>query len=387
MTRKKHLHFTAAEFARRQRKIRARMAAAGLDGLLLFKQESMYWLTGYDTSGYVMFQGMYYGADGRVALLTRSPDVASAERTSLVKDIRVWADHADAKPGLAVRDLLESYGRRGKRIGIEYHAYGLTGQRSRMVDAALEGFCRTEDASDLVRLERFRKSPEELAYVRRAGQLADAALAIGNRMTVPGAFIGRIYGELEAAIMAGGGDPSCDRWPMTCGVMADVVRYHTGHGTVGARDQVTYELAAPYRHYHAVVMNMALTGKADPAIRSMFRACSEALEGTQDEIRPGRTCGDVYDAHARAFRNAGFKGRIFNACGYSLGATFPPSWMEWPMCWSGNPEVLVPGAVLFTHMIAVDPRSGRSMALGETAIVTRTGFERATHAPRELVVN
>jgi Xaa-Pro dipeptidase len=383
----KHLHFGKAEFARRQRAVRASMARLGLDGLLLFKQESMYWLSGYDTSGYVMFQAMYFGLDGRMALLTRSPDVRQAEVTSTIPDIRMWVDRQDARPGRDVRDLLADYGCRGKRIGVEYHAYGLTGQRAKMVDGALAGFCRTEDASDVVRLIRVVKSPAELAYVRRAGALADAALALGNRMAVPGADIGRIYGEVNTAIMAGGGDPSSDRWPMTCGANADLVRYHTKHGVVGPNDQVTFELAAPFRHYHAVVMNVALTGTADHRQRDNFRCCVEALEGTQSFLKPGRTCGEVYDAHARAFRRAGFKGRILNACGYSVGATFPPSWMEWPMCWRGNTEVLRAGMTLFTHMIAVDERGGRAVSIGETAIITERGFERATHAPRELVVN
>jgi len=43
------LHFTREEFADRQTRTRAEMAKAGLDGLLIFRQESMYWLTGYDT--------------------------------------------------------------------------------------------------------------------------------------------------------------------------------------------------------------------------------------------------------------------------------------------------------------------------------------------------
>ena len=51
------------------------MAERGLDGLLIFRQESMYYLTGYDTSGYSMFQGMYLGADGKFALCTRSADL------------------------------------------------------------------------------------------------------------------------------------------------------------------------------------------------------------------------------------------------------------------------------------------------------------------------
>ena len=45
------LHFDRAEFDDRQRRACAQMAAEGLDGLLLFRQESMYYLTGYDTGG------------------------------------------------------------------------------------------------------------------------------------------------------------------------------------------------------------------------------------------------------------------------------------------------------------------------------------------------
>ena len=68
--------------------------------------------------------------------------------------------------------MLEDHGCRGKRLGVEYHAYGLTGQRAKMVDAALEGFCELVDASDLVRLLRLVKSEEELAYVRRRARCA-----------------------------------------------------------------------------------------------------------------------------------------------------------------------------------------------------------------------
>jgi Xaa-Pro dipeptidase len=72
------LHFTRDEFAARRRRACEEMARAGLDGLLIFRQESMYWLTGYDTSGYSMFQGTYLGADGALALLTRSADQRQA---------------------------------------------------------------------------------------------------------------------------------------------------------------------------------------------------------------------------------------------------------------------------------------------------------------------
>src|SRR5919197_5654158 len=196
------LHFSKRGLAERRRRACARMAEEGLDGLLLFRQESMYYLTGYDTSGYSMFQGMYLGADGRLALCTRSADERQARLTSVVEDVRIWRDREGATPAVDLRDMLDSYGCRGKRLGVEYHAYGLTAQRGQMVDAALNGFCRTEDASDVVRLLRLVKSPAELRYVRRAGELAAAALAVANRLTVPGAAPGAVYGEMLKAILS-----------------------------------------------------------------------------------------------------------------------------------------------------------------------------------------
>ncbi len=83
------LHFSREEFAGRQARVTAKLADAGLDGILMFRQESMYYLTGYDTFGYVFFQCLYLGADGAMTLLTRSPDLRQARHTSIIDDIRI----------------------------------------------------------------------------------------------------------------------------------------------------------------------------------------------------------------------------------------------------------------------------------------------------------
>src|SRR3546814_5905739 len=86
----------------------------------------MYYLTGYDSFGYVFFQCLYLGADGRLMLLTRSADLRQARQTSVVKDIRIWVDGPDADPATELREALREPGCAGKRLGVEYDAYGLT---------------------------------------------------------------------------------------------------------------------------------------------------------------------------------------------------------------------------------------------------------------------
>lgn len=70
-------HFTAAEFGPRRQAALAAMAGRGLDALLMFRQESMYYLTGFDTFGFCFFQCLVltpeedYIGSGEDALLCR----------------------------------------------------------------------------------------------------------------------------------------------------------------------------------------------------------------------------------------------------------------------------------------------------------------------------
>src|SRR4249919_4008123 len=120
------LHFTESELAARRERAVALMQKRGLDGLLMFRQESMFYLTGYDTFGYVYFQCLYLGADGRVMLLTRAPDLRQAQHTSDIEDIRIWVDGPEASPATELREILRGFGLAGKKLGVEWEAYGLT---------------------------------------------------------------------------------------------------------------------------------------------------------------------------------------------------------------------------------------------------------------------
>ena len=52
------LHFSKEEFKSRKSKVLNLMKEQNIDALLMFRQESMYWLTGYDTFGYVFFSNI-----------------------------------------------------------------------------------------------------------------------------------------------------------------------------------------------------------------------------------------------------------------------------------------------------------------------------------------
>ena len=378
------IHFEKAEFeARRTAAVRA-LGERGLAGILLFKQESMYYLSGYDTFGFCFFQCLWLGADGRMTLLTRAPDLRQAQHTSILDDIRIWVDEAGADPAAALRDVAAEQGAAGARIGIERETQGLTAANGLRVERAFRGFCTLEDASDLVSTLRLVKSAGELAHVRRAAELADKALAEAERLATPGAFEGDILAAMQGAVFRGGGEYPGNPFILSSGPDALLCRDKAGRRRLAERDQLTIEFAGAYCRYHAALMRTLVIGPVPDVQRAMHAACSDALDACRDTLRPGRRFGEVFDAHARVLDAAGYRPHRLNACGYSLGATFAPSWMDGPMFYAGNPQTVEPGMVLFVHIILANSDAGLAMTLGETYVVGEDGPESLSRAPRNL---
>jgi Xaa-Pro dipeptidase len=380
------LHFERDEYKARIASTIAAMERDGLDGLLMFQQESMYYLTGYDTFGFCFFQCLYLGSDGKLALLTRSADLRQAQHTSIIEDIRIWTDAAGAQPATQLRDMLESLGARNKRLGIESQSYGLTHFNGKAVDAALSGFCKLEDANDLVNMIRVVKSKAELKYVRKAGELGDAALKAAIRKTKAGADEGDILAAQQAAVFAGGGDYPANEFIIGSNRDALLCRYKSGRRKLSKRDQLTLEWAGVYRHYHAAFMRTLMIGKPTKQHIAMDAAAQEALAAVEDKLRPGHTAGEVFAAHAGVMDAQGMKDHRLNACGYSLGAKFTPSWMDSPMFYKDNPVEIRSGMVFFAHMILMNSDAGAAYCLGRTYIIGDKKAEPVSKYPLEMIV-
>ncbi|MDH3282871.1 MAG: Xaa-Pro peptidase family protein [Gammaproteobacteria bacterium] len=380
------IHFSHEELTERREAAQRLIVSRGLEGLLIFRQESMFYLTGYDTFGYCFFQCLYLAADGRFVLLTRAPDLRQAQHTSVIDDIRVWVDAAGTNPAEDLTALLTEFGAKGKRLGIEFDAYGLTAYNWRRIEHALTGFCMLEDASDLVSRLRVTKSAKELEYVRRAAELADEALDRAIELSGPGAFEGDILAAMHGAIFRGGGDYPGNEFIIGSGNDALLCRYFTGRRHLSERDQLTLEFAGVYRHYHACLMRTVLIGDPSPEHMRMHAACVEAMSACLAALQPGVPIGRVFDAHANIMDAAGFHAHRMNACGYSLGTTYTPTWMDSPMFYAGNTVIAEPDMVFFLHMILMNSDSKRAMTLGQTVRVTNSGNERLSRQPLDLII-
>ncbi len=375
------LHFDNAEYATRVAAAQAALRAGGFDAILLFAPESQYWLTGYDTFGFAMFQCMVLTAGGDVHLLTRAPDLRQALHTStLGRDrIHIWNEYEGADPTRDLAVLLAELGLTGARMGYESQTVGLTDFNGQRLRATLPGLI---DASEVIRALRRVKSPAEIAMHRRAAALSDDALDAALATTRAGAFEGDILAAMQGAVFSGGGDYAGNEFILGSGPGALLCRYYSGRRHLDPQDQLTLEWSGAFARYHAAMMQTLVIGKAPPAQVAMHAAARAALEACEAAIRPGAAMGDVYDAHAREFDARGLTHARLQACGYGMGAVYNPIWVDFPMFYEGNPMIMQAGQVFFLHMILMDSDAGLAMCLGHSVLVTETGVERLSrHAP------
>ena len=380
------IHFSKKEFSTRKSKVINSMKDQNIDALLMFRQESMYWLTGYDTFGYVFFQTLVLDQKGNVILLTRAPDLRQAQNTSNIEDIRIWIDKDGANPTNDLKNILNELNLKGKKLGIEYEAYGLTGRNTLKLNQSLENYCLIEDCSELITKLRVIKSNEEIVYVKKAAELADRALDQVWKYAKAGISESKILAEMNKVIFEGGGDYPANEFIIGSGNNALLCRYQAEKKILQNPDQLSIEWAGTFKHYHSAMFRTIPIGRADSKHHKMHEACVEALKNCENKLKPGIKVGDVFDIHAKTFDNLGYKNSRMNACGYSLGNTFSPNWMDWPMLYTGNPYLIEAGNVFFLHMILMDSSNGLAMNLGETYLVTEKRNERLGKQKLDLVV-
>ncbi len=380
------LHFTDQEFNSREEKIINSMKEKNIDALLLFRQESMYWLTGYDTFGYVFFQCLMLTTFGDKILLTRAPDLRQAQNTSNIKDIRIWVDKDNNNPADELKSILKELNLENKHLGIEYEAYGLTGKNAMMLNESLNNFANLHDESFLVTKHRLVKSNEEIKYIKKAGELADKALEKAWELSHPGADESDILSAMQGAIFSGGGDYPGNEFIIGSGSNALLCRYFSGRRKLDSVDQLTLEFAGVYRHYHSALMRTIPIGKAQKEHLELYEICLDALQACENKLRIGNTAGEVFKEHRLVVDKSKYKSARLNACGYSLGATFAPNWMDWPMLYENNPVIIKKNHVFFMHMILMHTETQTAMNLGETYIVSDTGCERLGKLKLDLVI-
>lgn len=380
----KALPFAAAELDARLANLRAKMAARGLDGLVLSAPENLYYLTGYDTTGFhSFFQVMVIAGDGEPAIFTRHLEIINFEGTAHRTRGVGYQDHEE--PAAALAALLGEMGLARARIGFEKLVPWLTVGVYEALAAALPD-ARIEDASGLVEELRSIKSPAEVAYMRQAARYTEAGMRAGLDTARVGATDNDVAAAIIAArVRAGSGFMRSPTYVLV-GARTELTHQTWQGDRIAAGDLVYIEQGGCARHYAAPLMRTAVVGKASARIREIADASRRSLDAVIAETRPGRPIEDVDAINRALIAEAGLSDYYRHRTGYGVGLDFL-TWIERNgMSFNrGNKAPFAPGMTFHLPIVFFVPGVG-GIGFSETVLVTEDGCEAITDFPRELEI-
>ena len=159
--------------------------------------------------------------------------------------------------------------------------------------------------------------------------------------------------------------------------------FETTYGTPPASGFTRMPFASTSLGAEQPLLNSELLGYG----RDPLAPVKDAITAMTEAAAPGQPIGFIDDAHRRVFDEAGHTIHRFAACGYALGATYRPTWMDVPpMLYSGNSLIAEPGMVFFLHAMFSNADAGYAMSLGHTLVITGDGREVLSDVPFELPV-
>lgn len=372
------LPFSQAEYDLRLEKVRQAMRAHDLRAFVSFAPENIFWLTGHDSPAYHYLQACVVTPDEAPVNLIRRIDATNTLLCSWSRRVLPYADHDE--PAEVLADLIEELCGPSGRIGVETDSFFVSARRMDMLRRRLG--TRLVPAQ-LVEPLRLVKSAEELAHIRSAARITQAAMETAVAMAAEGVNENRIAGAVWNSLVSAGGEfaglpPFIVSGPRTC----------LGHSTWAGHvlrkgDPVVFEIPGVVHRYVAPLFRSGCVGEAPAPMRRLEAAVVDSLETLIGAIGPGIPAEDLHRQSVASFARHGYA--VGHRSGYSVGVNYAPDWGEGNLfsILEGETRPLQAGMVF--HLVpGIYVPPDFVVVISETVIVTDTGCEVVTSFPRRL---
>lgn len=378
--------FSSEEFAARRARVRAAIAAAGLDWLVMFHPVSIHWLTGSDAKSYQEFQCLLISAKpGPLTVLTREGERNEFQDDAWVDEIFSYGGGENEDAVAAFEKLDSSLGLRRARVGMEVPAYYLHPHDYVRLKQFFGGALVAEP-TNLVHDLKLVKSPAELAYIRQASRKADAAMAVFATALKEGRSELAVAGKVHEALFAAGSGLAASPINLVSGE-----RSGFSHGAPTERllrqgDFGNVEYGATHRRYTSTLGRQFSIGAPTRRMVEIFGVVRRACDACIAEIRDGVPAARPHEAAKRVIAQAGFDRYRVHTSGYGLAPGFPPTWGEPIHMLGASSYTLRAGMVVSVEPPVFIGEEQLGARIIDNVLVTQDGAELLSQYSRDLIV-
>ena len=349
-------------FARRLDRARAELEARKLDCLIATPSTNYEYLTGYNPGRSERLIALIVPLRVGPAVVCPSFEVERIKRHGVIADARGWEEEGD--PYALVRDTVRRLAPRAGTIALE----SSTGyQTSLRLAAALSGW-KFVDAAPVTERLRIVKAPEEIALIRRAIEITQAAmtatfaqLAVGMTERDVARLLSR---EMQQRGAEGGG-------LVQFGPSSALPHGGPAAAALERETVVLIDCGCRVRGYESDITRTAWFGDSPAAeFRKVFNVVHDAQSAAMELGRPGTPCQDMDRAARKVIAAAGYGPFFTHRLGHGLGMDGhePPYLVE------GNALGLEPGMV-FTDEPGIYQLGKFGVRIEDDCVMTASGVE------------
>ncbi len=350
-------------FADRRAAVREWMDAEEVAALLVSGAPNVLWLTGFTGEGMLVLDD-----DGALLCTDSRYEVQAAEEAPGL-EVAANSGHLDQ-----AIERLNAGG--ATRVGFE--GSHLSYARYERLADGLEG-AETVPLGDETKRLRAIKDSAEVATIRRAAGVADAAFGELRKTLAPGISEREVAEELRRLMVLGGAEkPSFDTI-VASGPNGAKPHARPGHRAIAEGDPIVIDWGAVVDGYCSDCTRTVIVGEPDARQREVWEAVREAQMEAMEGLRPGMTGAEV-DAIARGMLEARELADYF---GHGLGHGVGLEVHELPRLSQKGEEALEAGMVV-TIEPGVYIEDWGGVRLEELVLVTEDGAEAVTAAPYDL---
>jgi Xaa-Pro aminopeptidase len=354
-------------YRERQRRALAALSGTGAEALMVTRPENRTYLTGFRGDAGTVFlssDGVWLLTDFRFLEAAKDQGVAA----ELVHQEGSWLD--------SVTRLVTA---RGWSV-LAFEADHLTCQRYQELSEALSPVALVA-SSGLVEGLRRIKDEEEIAWLREAARITDAAFVHILDRIRPGVTEKELALELEYFMGRSGAEGPGFPTIVAAGPRSAYPHAVPQREAVREGDLIILDLGAVYEGYHADLTRTVAVGCADGKQREVYDIVLCAQQKALAAIRPGRSAAEI-DAVAREeITRKGYGEYFVHRLGHSVGLAVH----EEPSLGSGQDAVLAPGMVLTVEPGIYLPGWG-GVRIEDLVLVTEKGAEVISQAPRDFLI-
>ncbi|MFO7281741.1 MAG: Xaa-Pro peptidase family protein [Thermoanaerobacterales bacterium] len=353
----------------RSARLRARLAEAGCDALLVTNVTNIRYLTGFTGSAALLLvtpDRLVFVTDGRY----RDQAAAQLAAAGVEADIEIGRT-ADEQ-----RTLLAGAAKGVGRLGLEAEAV-TWGQQRRF---AGEWFPDAElvPTEGLVEDLRRVKDAGEVARIQAACAIADAALAAVRHRLGEAPTEAEVALELEWQMRRLGAEgPSFDTI-VASGPNGAMPHHRAGERRITEGDLVVIDFGALVDGYHSDMTRTVAVGEVSAEQRRMLDAVAEAQAAGVAAVRAGVAAKDVDEACRAVLREAGLEDAFLHGTGHGVGLDIH----EAPRVSANAPGTLADGHVVTVEPGVYLPEHG-GVRIEDTVVVTAEGCRTLTLAPKD----